>query len=78
MLVRTAQSSSEARVLAASAGQPREFFSHFSIFDHKVCEEAILVAAQPQSRHGGAKSGCQKQIPLFVQGVLNAALLASR
>jgi hypothetical protein len=36
------------------------------------------VAAQPQSLHGGAKSGCEKQIPLFVQGVLNAAILASR
>jgi hypothetical protein len=36
------------------------------------------MAAQPRSLHGGAKSGRQKQIPLFVQGVLNAAILASR
>jgi hypothetical protein len=36
------------------------------------------VAAPPQSLHGGAKSDCQKQIPLFVQGVLNAAILASQ
>ena len=36
------------------------------------------MAAHPQSLHGGAKSGCEKQIPLFVQGVLNAAILASR
>jgi hypothetical protein len=34
------------------------------------------VAAPPELLHGGAKSGCQKQIRLFVQGVLNAAILA--
>jgi hypothetical protein len=50
-------------------------FGHISIFDHKECDETIIMAAQPQSLHGGAKSGCQKQ---FVQGVLNAAILASR
>jgi hypothetical protein len=28
--------------------QPRRFFARFSIFDHKVLEEAIIMAAQPE------------------------------
>jgi hypothetical protein len=45
--------------------QRRELFGHISILNRKESDEGIIMAAQTQSLHGGAKSGCQKANPSF-------------